>query len=334
MTLLSEKPLDKVTPYPMPPSVKKRSTSALLNLILFEGKCCPKLKSLIHSLQKKFSTKVIRIKENAHLKTPQYETSDRALSIIIPPSLRASLPSLLYPLLTPDLPTYLFWVGDMKSYQTFETHLDHYPITKVLFDTTTTPLTDLIGLLSLEKQGPAPLYIDLNWTKIRKWQRLFAYHFATQKAVQEIQKTLFLHIEIDKMSSFIEPLYLQGWIANKLGWSFLKGEVYGEKRLLYYTLNGQTIEVIIEKTRSEDEESIQKITMKSACHQVVFDKKPHHPSVIINTSYPDHCEIPLTHIFDQKNPILSEIELQQVSESFILILKNLHKYPKELLCQT
>ncbi len=98
---------------------------------------------------------------------------------------RAFIPDTVGKLLTPDVPVYVWWVGDLPDDDSLFDHLA--PLAKLtIFDTAEMDLRDLAPLDRLAKGADRFALADFGWQRLRTWQELTARFFDDPRAGDEL----------------------------------------------------------------------------------------------------------------------------------------------------
>ena len=131
-----------------------------------------------------------------------------------------ALPSLLEPIQLPDVPLFLWWVGEVEfggdDFNRMMTLAERVMIDSSAFE-------DVAGALlayarHLEATAATCTTTDLNWARSTSWRELIAQSFdnpMTRSLLGAIQ-----HIEIDyDPEGESQALLLTGWLGSRLGWT-------------------------------------------------------------------------------------------------------------------
>lgn len=126
------------------------------------------------------------------------------------------LASVLAPLLIPDMPVVLWWIGDPPQEDEELLHL----CDRLVLDSDLAGPAALPGLARLvEILGPRRIVTDLAWAELSPWRELLAQLFDPVET-RPFQRTLkALEIEYGAGVPTTRPLLLVGWLAASLGWS-------------------------------------------------------------------------------------------------------------------
>lgn len=134
------------------------------------------------------------------------------------------LPSAVLPLLVPDLPVIVWWMGDPPfGSSLFEQLIE--AADRLLVDTNSfeEPTFSLTRLASLVRHRSGHLAVsDLNWARLVVWQDQLAQAFDSAETLPYLDRTDRLAIAYLRRSGEHvipeEALLLAGWFLNRLGW--------------------------------------------------------------------------------------------------------------------
>ena len=145
-----------------------------------------------------------------------------------------SIANILQPLLKPDLPAYLWWVGDPPSDDTIFTNLVELS-NRVIVDSTGffNPEQDMHTLALIRQAIPDCALSDLNWGRITPWRQLIVQFFDIQEYRPFLDGITSIEIEhavapfavqTRSEEGFVSPnpscaLLLAGWLKARLGWT-------------------------------------------------------------------------------------------------------------------
>jgi len=145
-----------------------------------------------------------------------------------------SIANIIQPLLKPDLPSYLWWVGDPPSDDTVFNNLVELS-SRVIVDSTSffNPEQDLHTLALIRQRTPESALSDLNWGRITPWRQLIVQFFDIQEYRPFLDGVTSIEIE-HAVAPFavqtrseegdVSPnpacaLLLAGWLKARLGWT-------------------------------------------------------------------------------------------------------------------
>ncbi len=145
-----------------------------------------------------------------------------------------SIANILQPLLKPDLPVYLWWIGDPPDNDTMFSRLVELS-NRVIVDSTSfyNPEQDIQTLALLSRASPDCALSDLNWGRITPWRQLIAQFFDVMEYRPYLEGVVSIEIEHAAAPLAIQTrteqgdvspnpacaLLLAGWLKARLGWS-------------------------------------------------------------------------------------------------------------------
>jgi hypothetical protein len=145
-----------------------------------------------------------------------------------------SIANIAQPLLKPELPVYLWWLGDPPGDNTIFSSLVALS-NRVIVDSTSffRPEQDIYTLASLLQASPDSALSDLNWGRLTLWRQLVAQFFdvATYRpyltgvnSIEIVHAVAPLATPMRTESGDVSPnparaLLLAGWLKSSLGWT-------------------------------------------------------------------------------------------------------------------
>lgn len=146
-----------------------------------------------------------------------------------------SIARILQPLLKPELPTYLWWLGDPPTEGTTSFKGLVEISDRVIVDSTSFfhPEQDIFTLAELCQEMPDCAISDMNWGRITPWRQLIAQFFDAQDYRQYLSGVTSIEIEhaaaplampIRSAEGDVSPnpscaLLLAAWLKRSLNWS-------------------------------------------------------------------------------------------------------------------
>ncbi len=166
------------------------------------------------------------------------------ITVLVTGSAISSSAYILQPLLKPDLPVYLWWLGDPPANPaSFFNDLIELS-TRVIVDSTSffNPEQDILALASLSQAFPDSAISDLNWGRITPWRELVAQFFdvmdyrpylAGVNAIEIEHAAAPLAAQTLNEQGEVSPnparaLLLAGWLKAGLGWSIISGSTIAQ----------------------------------------------------------------------------------------------------------
>ena len=144
---------------------------------------------------------------------------------------RAWIPDAIGKLLTPDVPTYVWWVGDLPDDDRLFDRIA--PLAKlVIFDSNDMDLRDLATLRTIGNTDRGYALADVAWNRLRHWQELLARFFDDPACAGDLARVDAATIRFrdrkdpartaDPVSN-LAALYA-GWLCHALGWTLERWE--------------------------------------------------------------------------------------------------------------
>lgn len=230
-------------------------------------------------------------------------------------SYQARIPLLILPYLIPDLPVYLLWAEDPAKENPLSHQLELLA-TRIIFDSEATTDLSEFAKIVLQHQKEAGVGIsDLNWARMENWRELFSATFYSPERLQQLKstKTLSIVYNAHETKFFchtkIQAIYLQAWLATRLGWNLKDVTVNFIPEVHPELSPGTLISVELHSHQGD---------IVSFCR---YREQPEKIKTIFCTH--ESCEIPSTYIFTKAQRGLSlirEIGHGSASEHFSDVL--------------
>lgn len=292
------------------------SLACLFNLVLFchDSKRASYLEELIDMISDKFPCRVIFLQASlsshshevnilsrkvSHPKRPfAYERVDIELG-----AENLSAHSLLFvlPYLVPDLPLYLMWdqdpTEDLPLLHAFKPYAS-----RVIFDSTTIPsLGPFATRLLAEGSEASHCLVDITWARLKGWRNLLQQTFATPDRHHQLECLNHLDIVTNSLPDDatrrhdLQALYLQAWMATRLGWTPSGTQREGSRLVLLYDRGGQRIEVGMSASTDDTLPNGTLLSLNFSSregHSFAFKRQSQSRLVRVEVSAPDRCEMP------------------------------------------
>lgn len=147
------------------------------------------------------------------------------INLEVPPASLPDLPGVILPLLAPEVPVYLWCLGELDFdagyYRSLAKSLDC-----VLIDTAwlTDPLACSARVWKEVQQGSSPVaFRDLNWARLTPWRQLTAQFFDSperQRFVEGLRRAV-IRVGVGAPGVQFQAILLAGWLASRLGWKLV-----------------------------------------------------------------------------------------------------------------
>lgn len=153
-----------------------------------------------------------------------------SITIAAGPAQLANLPSLVSPLLSAELPDFLWWpAGDFASNVLFgelQELVDRAVIDSAQLGNDVTGLTVLRSLFG-EAEDDAPIFGDFTWLRLAPWRQLVAQFFDppdVQECLTSIEEVTISYADLreDGSSGLAAAVLTVGWLASRLGWEVIE----------------------------------------------------------------------------------------------------------------
>ncbi len=211
------------------------------------------------------------------------------------------VPFVVTPHLVPDLPVYVIWGQDPNIDADILPQLEKYA-TRVIFDSECSDNLHLFArTVARHLESVNCEVADLNWARAKGWRDVLTQVFHNRDRVTQLanSKKINIHYNARKCEKCRHPevqaLYLQGWLAGRLGWKFEGFESSeGNARISYHNTMADTIiHLHPEYVEKLPAGSIMKVEIDSH-HEHTFVMKRENLTRIVrcHVSSPEHCELP------------------------------------------
>lgn len=287
----------------------------LFNLIVYthEKKRSDYFQMVVEPFIEKYPCKVIFIhsddeEEKSTLEFPlikekkECPTCDEIV-ITASKSLLHQVPFLLLPRLVPDLPIYLVWGQNPSSDNELLSTLQKMA-TRFVFDSECASDLQVFCATILERIATLKIeFMDVSWANISGWRDVIAQTFNTQEKLDYLNQCNKIIIKYNKtpskyvQHSAVQAIFLQGWLAAQLKWSYESISYNNEISLSYRTPQSKVNIVInpqqrmtLEPGKIFEVEFVGKDLVKTS---MTFAEKQ--SKVIVYISTPEICELPFSH---------------------------------------
>lgn len=238
---------------------------------------------------------------------------------------------LLFPLFVPDLPIYLLWGQDPTTEYTILPHLQYFA-TRLIFDSETTEDLQQFSRDMLNRMNASPIAIvDMNWARIGGWREVLAHIFDSPERFEQLTTANVIDIIYNsRISEFFshpetQAIYLQAWLASRLGWQFRKAEKDNGTQILYYH-DGQTshqIRLTPQSDENFESEELLGIRIGGANYECNLTRIKN-DQVQVHSSNQYQCAVPFVLLMPtlrSGRSFMQEIFYQKVSPQYISILR-------------
>ncbi len=138
-----------------------------------------------------------------------------------------------------DLPTWLWWNGNLDESQEIFNYFTNYGVRLIIDTANGSPkrcLKILDDSIRLKKA-----INDLNWLRLKSWRESLAMIFDPPSRRPILDHVSDIDIDIAE-GNFLQALFLISWISDKLEWLFSKIDIHGELiKIEFKRNNGEKI---------------------------------------------------------------------------------------------
>jgi glucose-6-phosphate dehydrogenase assembly protein OpcA len=165
------------------------------------------------------------------------------------------LPSLLAPLVIPDLPVFVWWRTPVGKGIVFDELLEFADraIIDTAIDDQSQNIQDVTQMLLQNKHLCA--FSDLNWARLTIWRELIAKLFDAPDARHQLNEIIRLEVFSGRPFS-LQPLFLVSWLGSRLNWKIDSTIKTENETIRLKGTNGskKNVEIVISKSDSATED--------------------------------------------------------------------------------
>ena len=335
--------------------------ACLFNLILYakKDKRLPYLHTTVQQIIERFPSRVIFITHDDESSDSELQTNVSVLSaeegqseiicdlieIEVSKDNQACVPFIVLPHILPDLPIYFFHADDPSAENPISTELERYA-RRVIFDSEAAASLPKFAATVLELSEKSPAEVaDLNWGRIEGWRQLFANAFKSEDEMSLMRKASEIHIHYNAEATEslcqtrIQAIYLQGWLACQLGWTFQRGRIDEDRLSFSYDTDHLPVRVTLHPSKMSGIQAGRilsvAITTENDYH-FKFQRKPDCPDhVLIEKSSPSVCFLPTQYILTRASTgqsLVKEVCHRGTSQHYLRLLRLLKQYDQGGLC--
>ncbi len=176
--------------------------------------------------------------------------------IAVPPDAIQLLPSIIAPLTLPDLPTFLWWMGQPPLNDPRLCRISLATDRLILDSSTfTRPMPSLIREAEFcGKQASECMISDLNWARVTGWRETISHFFDIPDCRWALEYVTRLSIRYGRAEGCPEnpaqALLLIGWMSDRLGWHVESAEKRSETVWAFSVADPGGRPILVELTSS------------------------------------------------------------------------------------
>jgi glucose-6-phosphate dehydrogenase assembly protein OpcA len=242
------------------------------------------------------------------------------------------VPFLILPLFISDLPVYLLWGQDPTTENAILPHLQRFA-TRLIFDSESTEDLQHFSEDILKRLATHSLQIvDMNWARIGGWREVLAQTFDSPERLEQLANSHLIQIVYNNLCNefFMHPetqaVYLQAWLASRLGWQFKSIETQDHAHIIHYQSAQATpsIQLIPKTQQNYAPEDILEFKVSAPQDYVCDLKRLSQNQVEGHASTQFQCELPFTLFMptlQSGRSFMQEIFYQKISEHYAPMLE-------------
>lgn len=207
------------------------------------------------------------------------------------------VPLIALPFLVPDYPIYALWSGNPT---TQNSNLDFLKqiASRLIFDAESCEDLKLFAEKMIrELQRTTTETVDANWARISGWRQVLAEVIDSPQRVELLNNSQRFEIRFAKGKYPQQALYLQAWLASRLGWQSLKKEDRGDRISIKTVCRGHTFEVHLISTDEQklSPGSIISFEVENTDGAMIsMARKEGSSLVLCHIASQDSCELPFS----------------------------------------
>lgn len=239
---------------------------------------------------------------------------------------------LILPLFVPDLPIYLLWGQDPTTEYTILPHLESFA-TRLIFDAETTEDLQQFSHNMLDRIHSSSIpIIDMNWARIEGWREVLAQIYDSPERLEQLATAYQFIVRYNNRPSELfehpetQAIYLQAWLASRLGWNFVRAEKENHSQILYYqsAQKSHRIQLIPTLNAKFEAEEIIELEVQGDQDYECHIKRLNIDQVKVQASNQFQCELPfilLMPTLQSGRSFMQEIFYQKISAQYEAMLK-------------
>lgn len=241
-------------------------------------------------------------------------------------------PFVILPKLLADLPVYILLGHDPMQDQVIVPALQKYA-SRIVFDSQSIESIEQFAKRMLAAMPNARNdFVDIIWAKTKGWREILLRICNDAEKVSMLQATKMLQISYCSHSAHtstkqqLQAVYLQAWLAARLGWTFVQAQKENGSFRVHYSRGAQSIQVSL---IAKDTEALEpgelfscEITTYDDNH-VLISYEGVASQVTVHASSTERCEMPYSLFvsnYQKGAALVNEALYQPQSEHYISML--------------
>ncbi len=339
---------------------KDKVKASLFNVIFFTTKSVREeyLRKVAFKLIEKFPARIFFISSNSSsqensIKTAvsvmtteqgEYNITCDVIEISAQGKEERQIPFVLLPHIIPDLPVFLVWAEDPTSSSFLCEDLKGFA-TRIIFDSESAKdLCQFAKAISEIQTSSRCEIADLNWARLESWRDIVSSTFSKADKIEHLQNASSIVIKYNAQETpffchtKIQAIYLQGWLATRMGWTPDEKHFALDLSRFLYSYNGNSIDVQLQGIKNEALPPGMVLSLEVQCKDdkhYLFSRDLqalHKISCIYSTK--DQCDLPV-HFITSKGEsgqsLIKEIFHKGTSQHYQELLQMISHWSRAVL---
>ncbi len=274
-----------------------------------------------HEMLVKFSTVPLKENKNVSCDKITIKTHTKDLD---------KVPFIIYPYIVPDVPVYLLWGTDPLREKIILPKLKNF-VTRLIFDSECTDNLQEMSKDLLEQKSSWNFdVLDLNWARFGGWREVLSKTFDSEERFSQLKNASSFKIKYNDLHNeqFSNPdtqaIYLQGWLASQLGWTFVKME----NNVIYYQGSQLVkVELIPDQDQKYSSEDILEFEVADQNNYQCTISRKGENHVVVHASNQFQCMVPFTLLLSslKGRTFIQDVFYHRISPHYFSMLKMITK---------
>ncbi len=256
-----------------------------------------------------------------------------ALSIEASTNQLKQVPFLILPNIVPDLPVYIILAHDPTQDQLLLNQIESYA-NRLIFGTPSVDSMQRFATSVRQMIKAKPIqFIDIAWARSKGWREVLSRVLAEPEKLEACKGATNIHIVYSAQPGIastryeLQALYLQAWLASRLGWTLLSVEnSRATPRITYQTPQGSSLVITFGIQNSDilSQGAIWSIEINgSSEHHFLISHERDSRHVNVHASGPDRCDMPYSIFisnYQRGAALINELFYQPPSDHYLAML--------------
>jgi hypothetical protein len=257
------------------------------------------------------------------------------ITIEAAPNQLSKVPFLILPHIQADLPIYIVTAHDPSQDGVLLPQIQKYA-TRLIFDPENIESFHQFAIRILDFiQSSSGEIVDMNWARTKAWREAIVRAFSSEESVRELSTSKMIQITFaatpkkQKSLQEVQAIYLQAWLASRLGWNLVGVE--REERGWRITYRRDHLATTISLVPKDSDIlppgavfSFESMTYND--YHFLITHESESKFVKVHASNKERCEMPYSiflHNYQNGGHLVNEIFYQPLSEHYKAMLEQL-----------